>query len=278
MMCLYYKDILVDTNIDPYLNIQCGKDSTGLDLDMIADNTGDNISKDNLYWSEITGLYWAWKNIEKSKYVGLCSYRRFFNFKEGVRPVEICSIEKAKAAISEINYEQLDEIFKKSDVILPVPYTYPWSISRVCSKNYRNEDYDILEAYIKSQEPDYHKDYLEVMRNTNEAIGHNMFIMRWSDFQDYCGWVFGILGGISKEIDPRLYPIHQSRVFGYMHELLLAVYVRNKQLNVHRSQILWVNDEIQECRFNKFHYRMASKVVYSLGKLLGNYYPHRINR
>jgi hypothetical protein len=64
-----------------YFDIQCGKDHTHTDLGMTADNTGLNISDRNPAWSEITGLYWAWKNMKDIDYIGLCSYRRFFNFK-----------------------------------------------------------------------------------------------------------------------------------------------------------------------------------------------------
>ncbi len=41
------------------------------------DNTGDNISDQNHIYSELTGLYWAWKNLDAS-YIGLVHYRRYF--------------------------------------------------------------------------------------------------------------------------------------------------------------------------------------------------------
>lgn len=43
----------------------------------IGDNTGDNISLRNPNYCELTGLYWAWKNL-KCDYIGLCHYRRYF--------------------------------------------------------------------------------------------------------------------------------------------------------------------------------------------------------
>lgn len=47
--------------------------------DMMADNTGDNISFKNKSYCELTTQYWAWKNVE-AEYYGFCHYRRYFSF------------------------------------------------------------------------------------------------------------------------------------------------------------------------------------------------------
>ena len=46
------------------------------DLGLQRDDTGDNISALNPYYSELTGLYWAWRNLDND-YVGLVHYRRY---------------------------------------------------------------------------------------------------------------------------------------------------------------------------------------------------------
>ena len=53
-----------------------GKQSLGY----ATDNTGDNISSKNANYCELTGLYWAWKNIQ-SDYIGLVHYLRHFTIK-----------------------------------------------------------------------------------------------------------------------------------------------------------------------------------------------------
>ena len=77
LVCHYKESFLIPED-NCYFNIQCGKEDTGIDLNIVGDNTCDNISIKNKYWSEITGLYWELKNLEQVSYVGLCSYRRFF--------------------------------------------------------------------------------------------------------------------------------------------------------------------------------------------------------
>ena len=51
--------------------------ATHEDAGYLADDTGDNISAKNCYYSELTGLYWVWKNVKDPDYVGVCHYRRY---------------------------------------------------------------------------------------------------------------------------------------------------------------------------------------------------------
>ena len=82
-----------------------GKDSIGFK----GDNSGKNISNKNPYFCELTGLYWAWKNL-KDDYIGLVHYRRHF---KGAK------INKKDLVNSVITLEEVDEIFNKVDIIIP---------------------------------------------------------------------------------------------------------------------------------------------------------------
>ena len=61
---------------DVYLPLHVGREGKR-DLGFVGDNTGDNISLKNPNFCELTGLYWAWKNLQ-CDYIGLCHYRRYF--------------------------------------------------------------------------------------------------------------------------------------------------------------------------------------------------------
>jgi len=73
-------------NDDMYLPLYVGaegkKDRKGdeLNLGYVKDNTGENISSLNPSFCELTGLYWAWKNLVVD-YIGLVHYRRYFGVK-----------------------------------------------------------------------------------------------------------------------------------------------------------------------------------------------------
>ena len=47
---------------------------------ILQDNTLDNIASKNDNYCELTACYWLWKNWSDSDYIGLCHYRRYFNF------------------------------------------------------------------------------------------------------------------------------------------------------------------------------------------------------
>ena len=63
-----------------YLPLQVGAEGKK-DLGYQKDNTGDNISKKNPFFCELTGLYWAWKNLD-ADYIGLAHYRIHFASKK----------------------------------------------------------------------------------------------------------------------------------------------------------------------------------------------------
>ena len=63
-----------------YVPLHVGREGKD-DLGYVGDNTGDNISIKNPKFCELTGLYWAWKNLD-AEYLGLAHYRRHFTLKK----------------------------------------------------------------------------------------------------------------------------------------------------------------------------------------------------
>lgn len=96
LVCYHKKDRLFKNDV--LVPIHCGravakekhkdgkiseKDYNWLINNMIGDDTGDNISHLNREVNETSAIYWAWKNYDKlgnPDYIGLCHYRRLFNF------------------------------------------------------------------------------------------------------------------------------------------------------------------------------------------------------
>ena len=78
LVCCHTNDIYKSD--EQYFPIHVGKEISDKIINIQGDNTGDNISEKNKSFCELTGMYWAWKNLPKSDYIGLCHYRRYFDF------------------------------------------------------------------------------------------------------------------------------------------------------------------------------------------------------
>ena len=74
-----------------YIPLHVGAALSTEDFGFEKDNTGENISELNKGFCELTGLYWAWKNLD-TDYIGLAHYRRHFskNKKAGFEGILTC--------------------------------------------------------------------------------------------------------------------------------------------------------------------------------------------
>lgn len=194
-------------------------DQNGVELDLgyNKDNTGDNISTKNPNYCELTGVYWAWKNLD-ADYVGVAHYRRHFS--NG----KIFCDKKEKV----LGRKQLEKILETNDIILPKPRNY-WIETNY--SQYANAhhavDLDTTRQIIEEKYPGYIDKYDTSMKST---IGHrfNMFIMKREKFDQYCEWLFDILFELERRLNISDYNKNDSRVFGFVSERLLDVWIQTK--------------------------------------------------
>lgn len=202
-----------------YLPLQVGAEGKA-DLGYVKDNSGDNISERNANYCELTGLYWAWKNLD-ADYIGLAHYRRHFCLKSS----------KGDKWQKILTKEQLEPLLQKHDIILPNPRNY------FIETNYDQyvhahhaEDLDTTREILQERYPDYLPIYDDYMKRT---IGHrfNMFIMKKEIFDAYCSWLFEILFELEKSLDISDYSKNDARVFGFVSERLIDVWIENNKLS-----------------------------------------------
>lgn len=200
-----------------YLPIQvgaAGKESIGFQ----RDDEGDNISSRNPSFCELTGLYWAWKNL-KTDYVGLVHYRRHFS----------CKFFGSKWSRI-ITGEQLEQILKDYPVILPKKrhYYIETNYSQY-SHAHHAQDLEVARDIIEELYPDYSEAFDAVMNRRSCHI-FNMFIMRYDLFCAYSDWLFCILFELESRLDISSYSAYDSRVFGFVAERLLNVWIEKNNI------------------------------------------------
>ena len=203
-----------------YLPIHVGREGKQ-NLGYIGDNTGDNISIKNPNYCELTAIYWAWKNL-KADYIGLVHYRRYFT-KHNFR-----NCEKKKQDI--LLKSDFENILKDVDIIVPDKRKYYIETIRShYNHSYYEKDLNETENIIKDIYPKYSVSFNKVMNRT-WAHMFNMFVMCKDYFDEYCEWLFTILFELEKRIDISNYTVTEARVFGFISELLLDVWLETKQI------------------------------------------------
>lgn len=200
LVCCHKPDKFMSDNV--YMPIQVGKAKSKFDLGIQGDNEGDNISIENPHFCELTGLYWAWKNMNPVEYIGLCHYRRYFNFHtNGSAFTDSTIVKTADLGKLDLSVPDVDKIFKKYDIVLSRPKCYPCSLFYDYSSCHVSEDLRELEKVVTEISPEYVDAFRKVFYKNNKLSHYNMMIMRWGDFNEYCKWLFDVLFEVKKRIN-----------------------------------------------------------------------------
>lgn len=218
---------------DCYLPIHvgcAGKQSIGFQ----GDDTGDNISAKNPHYCELTALYWAWKNLS-ADYIGLVHYRRYFTRRE-VRRVEA----RKQQILTQSDWEAL---LQGHPVIVPDKRRYYIESNRSHYNHAHHTDgLDLAEQIIAEKYSAYMPAFQTVM-DRSWAHMFNMFVMRRDLFDAYCSWLFAILGELEQRIDITGWNTYESRVFGFVSERLLDVWLEHNHIDYHEQNVSFLEHQ-----------------------------------
>lgn len=228
--------------------------------EMTRDDSGENISRLNSKYSELTGLYWMWKNLT-CEYGGLVHYRR--HFKDPGRGRSADRRNREDRVFDRIlGRESLEKLLKETDIILPKKRNYYIEsiYSHYAHSHYR-EHLDVTREILKEQCPQYLSGFDRLMKGT-KAHMFNMIIAGKEILDAYCSWLFPILFELDKRIDSRGYDGFQARFPGRVSELLLDVWIETNQ---------WRYKELPVMMTEKVHW--GRKISSFLGaKFMGKRY------
>lgn len=207
---------------DGYIPIQVGKKNSNIDLGIDVDDTGDNISEKNPWYCELTAQYWIWKNVRDVDYVGLCHYRRYWDFNPNF-------FNRFKDYIH-VNTEYINththingDSLRQYDVILPITQNQNIPLFDSLCMSHVHNDVLILSKVVEDLYPDFKSDYDQVILEGNKYSPYNMIIAKKEIFDSYSKWLFSILFEFEKRVSIPIDP-YQPRVFGFYSERLLNVY------------------------------------------------------
>jgi hypothetical protein len=194
-----------------------------LDREVYNDNDGeDNISHLNKHISEMSAIYWTWKNYDKignPDYIGFCHYRRRFDNNDIVYMMQHPEIQCLAI------YHKFQKTFPMSYFIL-FQETFPSMRLNLLHQLLTDEERSIFfDSFCKL--------YTDVVPLTN-----HMFILKRDDFFKYCEWIIPKLFNLYNSIyvnNPNLNNINWhnyfykdkfgTRYIAYMTELLTIIYL-----------------------------------------------------
>ncbi len=232
--------------------IQVGKALSSLDLNIIGDDIGDNISSKNQNYNELTALYWMYKNV-KSNIVGLFHYRRFFDLREKVASKEILLHKFSKNFLRKycIDKDNINKLMKNYDLILPKKTGLKLSLYNHYKRSHIISDLDLAVSIIKNKYPEM-SSTVDAVLNGNYMHSYNMFIGKKQIIDGYCNWLFSILFEVEKKIqsDVKKRDVIQKRVYGYLGERLFNIYteylLQTTDIKIKYCPVIWINSNLKQ--------------------------------
>ena len=243
IVCCHKQDVMAKQ--EPYMPVHVGKALSKAELGIQADNEGENISAKNRSYCELTGMYWAWKNLKGVDVIGLCHYRRYFDFHkqcDGVMPETCFKTEDFEKVDLSVPAELLENIHD-GEAYVAKPRFYRESLYSDYCRAHISNDIRTLENYIMTtQEEPIRWAWHEYLHRNCQLRHYNMFIMTWHSFDAYCSWLFPLLEEMARQIDITHYTPVQGRVFGYMAERLMNVWLLANKFHLNEQPVIWFND------------------------------------
>ncbi len=225
-MAKFYKDKVLKEKFelpDYMIPIQVGAELTDVRVADVLDNQGDNISKKNVNYCEITALYWMWKNVldvdeeinedvigggdyknavnMNVQYYGLAQYRRMFRLSD---------------------MDLLRILQNDVDVVLPYPMPYEPDINAHHNRYLKDVDWNAMLTALREFSPEYAKAFEDVLKQ-QFMYNYNVILAKKEVLRDYCAWLFPILER-TEELSVPKGNERADRYIGYMAETLETLY------------------------------------------------------
>lgn len=218
-----------------YVPLQVGHALHGtLDESYLRDDEGeDNISIQNPYFSELTGMYWVWKHCVDVENVGICHYRRFPVIKE-----EWSGRERL------LTEQDCEQILQEYDLITTEQLSLHSNYYDGFAVDHNLYDLQVTEQVVKEKYPAYYEQFEKLVHDNKVYFG-NICVMPKGLYDRYCNWLFTILFEVQKRIDVTGYDGYRKRVFGFLSEFLQMVWVQGNELRPYECRIAIIGEKYE---------------------------------
>ncbi len=253
--CYHKPYVLPDSTVVSPIHV--GAEKSNHIMLMQPDNEGDNISVKNPHYCELTAVYWIWKNAT-ADIVGLFHYRRFFNFANNDTDVSI--LKKRAFDQYGITEQNVEKILSEYDIILPQKCnTFKETLYDFYKRYHHIGDLDKVIEIIQQKYPEMSETTEHILKHNSEGYFANLMIARKELFDEYAKWLFDILFELEAQIQQDVInrDSYQQRVYGFLSERLLNVFVAYKQktsnMKIFELPTIFVqNHPINEVKSSRF--------------------------
>ncbi len=189
-------------------------------LPYTRDNSGDHISEKNPTHCELTGLYWVWKNTHDDV-KGLVHYRRLFT-EHG----RMLSDTRIRALLAD-----------NDAIVARTEYLRESAAEEFVLHSGRARDLMLLREAVAAVDDTVLPAYDRVMAGNRLSL-FNMLIARREWFDSYCAWLFAVLDAMEPHVDMTDYTPYERRLYGFLAERLLNVWIDHTGARVHRARVV----------------------------------------
>jgi len=244
---IYYKNGLIPDLNKMYQPLMAGNVLSDDNPEIPGDDVFENISEKNPYYSELTGIYWVWKNTNH-EITGICHYRRYFTalpepflyrlkrlfyFPAGLYKKRFGLIYTSNIRLFTPKILSEPEVrfyLQQYDAVLPVARKLKYTVETHYRRYHYINDLTLLKSIIQQKYPDFETAYTTVFQG-KKLHANNMFILKKPLFNEFMEWWFDILSEFERRVDLSKKLGYQKRIIGFIAERLLNVWMVQKQLN-----------------------------------------------
>jgi hypothetical protein len=220
-----------------------------------GDDSGIQISHKNKFYSELTGIYWVWKNTRQD-IVGSMHYRRFLTCQPESLIHQIRRLlyfplnlyKKRYGIIYTRNHKkfvplilsksEILNLLQNYDAIMPLRRFMRYSVREHYRRYHNIRDLEIIASILKEKYPEYLASF-ELFLSGNRMYANNMFIFRRADFDRCMNWLFSVLFEFESRIQLDNYQGYQQRICGFMAERLLNIWLLHHRLKIKELPVVY---------------------------------------